>query len=246
MAGYVKEYRSIMEWEWYTDYKTAHLFRHCILKANYEPKKWRGIDIRVGQFVTSLAHLAKETGLSVRQVRTCLDKLKSTSELTSEGHTQYSIITVKNWEKFQANDKQLDKQMTNERQTNDKRMTTTKEREEYKESKEKKNIDIFCNIDFEKCFKMYSEQCSNLIPLSFEKRSKSILEELRNFLDEIDYNFSYFLNLCKKANSLEKIVKKRIDFRSMIRNHIGIMNGKYEENNSDVSNVIDAWVKGGK
>ena len=100
-------------------------------------------------------------------------------------------------------------------------------------------------MDFEKCFKIYSENCTNLIPLSFERRAKNILEELREFLAEIDYDFSYFLNLCIKANSLEKIVKNKIDFRSMIRNHIGIMNGKYETEDTDVSNVIDAWVKGG-
>lgn len=245
MTGYVKEYRSIMQWEWYTDYKTAHLFRHCILKANYEPKKWRGIDIRVGQFVTSLAHLAKETGLSVSQVRTCLEKLKSTNELTNETSSQYSIITVNNWEKFQANDKQVDKRMTNERQTNDKRMTTTKERKEDKESKEKKNRDVVCNIDFEKCFKLYAENCTNLIPLSFERRSKATLEGLRDFLNEIDFDFSYFLNLCKRANSLERIVKTKIDFRSMLKNHIGIMNGKYEKETADVSDVIEAWVKKG-
>ena len=99
------------------------------------------------------------------------------------------------------------------------------EKEQYKE----KEKDIICNLDFEKCFKIYSENCTNLIPLSFERRAKNILEELREFLVEIDYDFSYFLNLCKKANSLEKIVNSKIDFRSMIRNHIGIINGKYEQ-----------------
>ena len=245
MSGYVKEYRSIMQWEWYTDYKTAHLFRHCILKANYEAKKWRGIEIRVGQFVTSLAHLAQETGLSIQNVRTSLNKLKSTQEITCKTTSQNTIITINNYDKYQERNTSFNKQLTNEQQTTNKQLTTTKESKEYKESKEKKNIDIFCNVDFEKCFNFYSENCSNLIPISFERRNKAILEELREFLNEIDYDFSYFLDLCKKANSLEKIVKNKIDFRSMIRNHIGIMNGKYENDNSDVSNIIDAWVKGG-
>ena len=35
------------------------------------------------------------------------------------------------------------------------------------------------------------------------------------------------MNLCKKANELEKIVDSRIDFKMLIKNHIGIMNGKY-------------------
>ena len=82
-------------------------------------------------------------------------------------------------------------------------------------------------MNFQKCFSLYSENCPKLTPLSYEKRSRVILEELRYFLDEIDYDFSYFLILCQKANELEKIVDSRIDFRSMVRNHIGITNGKY-------------------
>lgn len=236
-TGYIKEYRCIINWEWYTDYKTAHLFRHCLLKANYEPKKWRGRNIEVGQFITSLAHLAKETGLSVRQVRTALEKLKSTNELTSETTSQYSIITIKNWDKYQANDKQVDKQMTSERQTNDKRATTTKERKEIKEYKEIKK-DIVCNLDFEKCFKIYFENCKSLTPLSYERRSRNILDELNSFLNEIEYDFDYFLALCQQANSLKTIVDRKIDFRSMIRNHIGIMNGKYKTQEQVINETV--------
>jgi predicted transcriptional regulator len=235
MTGYIKLYRQFMKWEWYTDIPCHILFEHCLLKANYEPKKWRGQNIEVGQFVTSIAHLSNETGLTTQQVRTALKKLKSTGELTSKTTSQYSIITIKNWIDYQGDNKQINKRITNEQQTNNKRITTTKESKEYKESKEKKNIDIFCNLDFEKCFKIYSENCTNLIPLSFERRAKNILEELREFLVEIDYDFSYFLNLCKKANSLEKIVNSKIDFRSMIRNHIGIINGKYEQQSKGIT-----------
>ena len=98
-----------------------------------------------------------------------------------------------------------------------------------KEEEKEKQKDIFCNQDFEKCFNIYSETCTNLIPLNFERRSKALLEELLNFLTEIDYDFSYFSELCKKANSLEKIVDSKIDFKSMIKNHIGITNGKYNK-----------------
>jgi hypothetical protein len=153
----------------------------------------------------------------------------------SQTTSQYSIITIKNWIDYQGDNKQINKRITNEQQTNNKRITTTKESKEYKESKEKKNIDIFCNLDFEKCFKIYSENCTNLIPLSLERRAKNILEELKEFLVEIDYDFSYFLNLCKKANNLEKIVNSKIDFRSMIRNHIGIINGKYEQQTKGIT-----------
>lgn len=99
--------------------------------------------------------------------------------------------------------------------------------------KDKDKEDISCNLNFENCFKIYKENCKGLLPLCFERRSKSILEELNQFLIEIDYNFDYFLQLCKKANSLKKIVDNKIDFRSMIKNHIGITNGKYTQKKED-------------
>lgn len=116
-----------------------------------------------------------------------------------------------------------------------------KEREKEKEE-EKEKEDIICNLDFEKCFKIYSENCTNLLPLSYERRSRNILEELKEFLQETNYDFAYFLNLCKQANELKKIVDNKIDFRSMIRNHIGIMNGKYSNKASPRKGLSQSFI----
>lgn len=124
MQGFITLHRKMIEWEWFTDINTTHLFLYCLLRANHENKKWRGININRGSFITSLEHLSKDTGLTVRQVRTALDKLKLTGELTSETTSQYSIISIKNYNLYQDYDKQDDKRMTSERQTNDKRATT--------------------------------------------------------------------------------------------------------------------------
>ena len=102
-------------------------------------------------------------------------------------------------------------------------------------SKSKSNSnskDIYCNKDFEKCFKIYSEICPKLIPLRFERRSKTILEQLRDFLTEIDYDFDYFTRVCIKANKLERIVDTKIDFKMLIKNHAGIMSDKYSSGKS--------------
>lgn len=229
---YLKLYYKLLDWEWYTNANVMRIFIHCLLKANVKTKKWQGITIKRGSFITSYENLAFETGLTVRQVRTALDKLKTTGELTCKSTSRCSIITVNNWNEYQPNDKQDSKQMTNKCQTNDKQMTTTKECKNVYSEKNERNIDIFCNQDFEKIFQIYSEACTNLIPLGFERRNRKVLEELSNFLIEIDYDFSYFSDLCKKANRLEKIVDSRIDFKMLINNHIGIMNGKYETKTS--------------
>lgn len=50
---------------------TTRLFIHCLLKANWQEKAWKGeSNPGRGQFVTSLSKLAEETGLTIRQTRT--------------------------------------------------------------------------------------------------------------------------------------------------------------------------------
>lgn len=74
--GYIKMHRKIVNWQWYTDIPVRILFEHLILTANWFDSKWRDITIRRGQRLTSREHLSLETGLSVRQVRTALEKLQ--------------------------------------------------------------------------------------------------------------------------------------------------------------------------
>lgn len=120
--GFIKISRNILEWEWYSDPCTKSVFIHCILKANWKDKTWKGVKIKRGQFVTSLAVLAEETGLSVKNVRTALDHLKATNELAIEASPKGRIITVKNYAKYQD----VANKPANDRQTGGKQAATTK------------------------------------------------------------------------------------------------------------------------
>lgn len=92
-------------------------------------------------------------------------------------------------------------------------------------------IDIYCNKDFEKIFKIYNDNCNNLTPIIFERRNKVVLEKLRDFLEEINYDFDYFKKVCIKANKLKVICNTKIDFKMVLNNHSGIMVGKYSLGN---------------
>jgi hypothetical protein len=102
MKGFIKFHRRFLKWEWYNDINTRILFLHCLLRANHEPITWQGQEIKSGQFITSFNNLAKEVGLTVRQTRTALEKLKMTHELTHETTSHNSIITINNWDKWQS------------------------------------------------------------------------------------------------------------------------------------------------
>ena len=80
---FIKIYRRMMDWEWYTDVNTTKLFLHCLLRANWKSGRWQGINYDEGEFITSLPSLAEESGLTIKQVRTSLTKLIETGELAS-------------------------------------------------------------------------------------------------------------------------------------------------------------------
>ena len=107
---YIRLFRKMVNWEWYTDVNTKVLFLHCLLRANWKSGSWKGIQYERGQFITSLNTLATETGLSIKMVRTALSHLIMTGEVTSEGQgkgkAQYRIITVLNYDSYQITGKQ--------------------------------------------------------------------------------------------------------------------------------------------
>lgn len=129
MQGWISLHRKLLEWEWYSDTNTKCLFIHCLLKANHREKKWNGITVERGQFITGRDKLAQELHMSVRQVRTALDKLKSTNEITIKSTNKYSVITVVNYSEYQdratKSDQQNDQQATSKRPANDQQTTTT-------------------------------------------------------------------------------------------------------------------------
>ena len=101
MEGWVSLHRKMIEWEWYTDQNTKSLFIHCLLKANRNPVKWRGVNIQRGQFFTSLGNLSFDLGLSMKQIRISLKKLKNTGEVAYEGASRGTMITVCNYDNYQ-------------------------------------------------------------------------------------------------------------------------------------------------
>lgn len=131
MIGWIKIHRQILNWEWYSDNNAFRVFMHLILKANHKDRRFKGIELKAGSVVTSRDILAIETGLSVQQIRTALDKLKLTNEITSETSSKGTIIQVVNYNKYQI----VTSEITEEQPKNNQQVTTNKN-----VKKEKKTI----------------------------------------------------------------------------------------------------------
>jgi len=152
--GWIKIHRKIKEWEWYSDPNTFRLFFHLLISANHSDQRWKGIDIKRGQMLTGRIKLADETGLTQQQVRSSLNKLKSTSELTIKPTNKYSIITLNNYDTYQQSN-----QLATQRATN--KQPTSNHKQECKEGKERKEIGRFKNPELSEVIAYFEEKFSS-------------------------------------------------------------------------------------
>ena len=135
--GFIKLHRSILKWEWFQDDKTFKVFIYLLLNANWEDSRYRGQEIPRGSVVTGLNSLSKNLGISVKSVRTALNHLKSTGEVTIKTTNKFSIVTIVNWEKYQGFNVEVANKKANE--LADKGQTKGKQRATYKEYKNIRN-----------------------------------------------------------------------------------------------------------
>jgi len=132
MSGWIKLHRQIIDWEWFSDTTTFRVFLQLLLKANHKEKKYRGMVLKIGTVITSREILSFETRLSIQQVRTALDKLKSTNEITIKTSSQGTIIEVINYAKYQL----VTNEVTIKEPTSNQQVTTNKNEKKEKNEKE--------------------------------------------------------------------------------------------------------------
>lgn len=169
---WISIHRKFKDWQWYKNTNVKTLFLHLLLKVNYKDNYWKDVLVKRGQTLTSIEHLANETGLTVQQTRTALSKLKSTREITIETTSKYSLITIEKYDIYQRNNKNvtstLTSEITNNQQTNNKQVTT---------NNKDNNIYLFL-------FNKYKAKIETINSKDFGSRIK-IISELKN---EKDYN----------------------------------------------------------
>lgn len=111
--GWVRLYRSALTWEWFCDPYTLQLFVVCLLKANYTPTRWQGVEIERGAFITSVNNLCTMTGQTPRQIRTRLIRLQTSGEISVTATNSKSIITICKFDTYQPANCESDKRPTN-------------------------------------------------------------------------------------------------------------------------------------
>lgn len=221
--GYIYLHRSLLNWEWYQDINTKAVFLHLLLTVNYQPKKWQGITIERGQRICTYEGLAEEIGLSVRNVRTAINHLKATSEVTWTNKQKYSLVQVVNYDKYQ----EVTSKATNCRQTADKLPTTTKEKKKKEINnnippynpplnslESKKSLE---KVQWAENVAMTNAQYEKLLCTYGEADTKRLIEILDNYKGAIgkkyedDYRaiLNWVVNRLKEEKSKNRITPKQ-------------------------------------
>ena len=100
-GGYIKLYRKMTKWQWYSDEVMFRVFMHLLLTVNYTPMYWRDIKVDRGQTVISLAKLGATLNYSKDTVLKALKRLEGSGEITRKPTAKYTIITVVNYNQYQ-------------------------------------------------------------------------------------------------------------------------------------------------
>lgn len=184
LNGYVKMYRKILDWEWFKDAKTLQLFVCLLALSSFKDSKWQGKEIKKGELICSVGSLSKYTGLSAQSVRTSLNKLKSTNEITIKTTNKYTVVSIVKYSIYQSNDEELTNkttsELTNEQQTTNKQTTNNQQhRKNVKNDKNVNNIHYAENvsmteIEYNKVVEQYGKSITDnkIIDLSLWKLSK--------------------------------------------------------------------------
>lgn len=100
-GGYVKIYRRLKDWEWYSDANTTRVYLHILLTANHRTVRFKGANIKKGQCLLSVEKMTEALRMSRQSARTALQHLISTNEITTKPTKAGTLITVVNWDNYQ-------------------------------------------------------------------------------------------------------------------------------------------------
>ena len=127
--GYVKLYRKILNnpivWK-----DSDHLAIWCYLLLNATHRgintlfKGERIILEPGQLITGILSIAEKLKIDKMKVQRTLKEFESDKQIEQQTSNKNRLITILNWEEYQNNDKQNDKQLINNRETTDKQVIT--------------------------------------------------------------------------------------------------------------------------
>lgn len=108
--GFIKLSDDLPNWAWYGDNNTLSVYIRLLIGAVLRETEYQNTTLQRGQIATTLPKIAKENGITERQARTILDRLKATGRVSVKTTSKFSIITLNNYDCAFENVSQSDRQ----------------------------------------------------------------------------------------------------------------------------------------
>ena len=218
-SGFITLHRRILDWQWYSDANVSRVFLHVLLSATHKDSKWKNIRVKRGEFITSYDSIAVKLGLTPRQVRSAISKLKKSGECVTRRSGLSFVVSIVKYDDYQSNKienvTRVDTKMSPESHENVTRMSTYNNVNNVNNDNNVNNIrtidikalkDAYVKND--RLVKAISSNYKMDIPAVFKRLDdfNQYLEMTGKFeMDETNYN-RYFRNFIKKGkeNKFEK------------------------------------------
>jgi hypothetical protein len=227
-SGFIYLHRKLKDhWIWKNPFY-FQWFVYFLFRANFKANKVLIgsdlIDVKKGEFITSIEKLSKDlNGATSQKVRTFLKLLEKDKMIIKKSTSKLTKIYICNYDSYQTNQQANNKQITNQQQTNNK-PTTTENKD--KESKIKNN-----NINYIEIKDIFNSVCFKLpkIKKITQVRKKAIDNRVKEYsLIDIGNVFklvaeSDFLNGKNKNNWIASF-----DWILKPANFIKILEGNYK------------------
>ena len=107
MDGYIKIFRQIKDWQHFQESSVLLVWLWLLVSVNFKDGYFHGKLVKKGEIITSFRKISEETGLSINTIRSCLDKLKMSGEISQKKSensqiSQYTHIVVNQFVKYQS------------------------------------------------------------------------------------------------------------------------------------------------
>jgi len=143
MEGWIKLHRSLLEWEWFQDTITLHVFVYLLLRATPSDSAYKGVEIPRGSLITSVRKIGEDCHIPDKRVRTAIQRLTNSKQIVIKATNKFSLITICNYDSYQENEKTVGQTKGKQNANKGRADGQTKGEPSYKEYK---NIDISNDI----------------------------------------------------------------------------------------------------
>lgn len=147
MAGYVKIYRHLLDNPVVCkDSDHLAVWMYLLLNATHKEMdvmfQGERVTLHPGQLITGRKSISSKMGVEESKVKRILISFENDQQIDRQRSNKNSLITVKNWDKYQLSDQQDGQTVTSKCPASDQQVTTNKNVKNDKNVKnERKNID---------------------------------------------------------------------------------------------------------